>query len=132
MIPNIEIPWLVWSNEHGKWWKPGGRGYTSTIEEAGRYVRAAADRIVAESNYAPHIKNEIAVLAPEAFALIHAAMPCGSSLCWIEQTATAVPAGDDRVLLHGAPPNVPIRVLAEPNYQAGALALRLIFEGQPK
>lgn len=132
MIPAPEIPWLVWSNEHGKWWKPGGRGYTSTIGEAGRYTRAAADRIVADSNYAPHIKNEIAVLAPEAFALLHGAMPAGSCLVWSEQTATAINAGDDRVLLRGTPPRVPIRVLAEPNYQAGALALKLVYEGQPK
>lgn len=34
--------WLVWSNEHGAWWGPDNRGYTTKIQNAGRYTLAAA------------------------------------------------------------------------------------------
>lgn len=37
---------LIWSNQHGMWWRPARRGYTAHIEEAGRYTRAEADAIV--------------------------------------------------------------------------------------
>lgn len=61
--------WLVWSNEHQRWWKPNWRGYTSIIGEAGRYPKRVADQIVRDANYGPMI-NEVAVLAPEAFESI--------------------------------------------------------------
>ena len=38
---------LVWSNEHSSWWRPDRRGYTGSIDEAGRYDRAEAQEIVA-------------------------------------------------------------------------------------
>lgn len=38
--------WLIWSNEHGSWWGPAERGYTRSIEEAGRYTYAEAKKIV--------------------------------------------------------------------------------------
>jgi hypothetical protein len=40
---------LIWSNEHGAWWRDNESGYTSHIDEAGRYTRADADRIVADA-----------------------------------------------------------------------------------
>lgn len=42
-----EKQYLIWSNQHQQWWRPDHRGYTGYIEEAGRYERAEADRIVA-------------------------------------------------------------------------------------
>jgi len=59
-------PWLVWSNEHGAWWRPGARGYTRLIADAGRYPRRVADRICNEANFGPTV-NEVAILAPEAY-----------------------------------------------------------------
>ncbi|MDN5849112.1 MAG: hypothetical protein L0H63_05660 [Nitrococcus sp.] len=59
--------WLVWSNEHGAWWRPAKWGYTRAIEEAGRYTRAEADAIVAQANIViepGERPNEVAVLAP--------------------------------------------------------------------
>ncbi len=38
---------LIWSNKHGAWWRRSERGYTQSIEEAGRYPRSVAERIVA-------------------------------------------------------------------------------------
>jgi hypothetical protein len=34
--------YLVWSNEHGAWWRPGRQGYTRSLAEAGRYTHAQA------------------------------------------------------------------------------------------
>lgn len=47
--PEEEALVLIWSNQHGQWWRPGGRGYTAHIHEAGRYPLDAARRIVADS-----------------------------------------------------------------------------------
>ena len=30
-------PYLIWSHEHGMWWRAGGYGYTPRLSEAGRY-----------------------------------------------------------------------------------------------
>jgi hypothetical protein len=40
---------LIWSNQHEAWWRPSERGYTPSIEEAGRYPRSVAERIVARA-----------------------------------------------------------------------------------
>lgn len=34
--------YLVWSNEHIGWWRPGSRGYTRGLDLAGRYSRDEA------------------------------------------------------------------------------------------
>lgn len=72
---------LIWSNEHGMWWRPARRGYTASIEEAGRYARADAEQIVAGATCDGQLVhdrtdpvtgreykqfNEVVVLAPEA------------------------------------------------------------------
>lgn len=41
--------YLIWSNEHAQWWRPGKAGYTRHIEEAGRYSRDEAAAIVENS-----------------------------------------------------------------------------------
>jgi hypothetical protein len=38
----MEDPYLVWSNEHRGWWRPGGWGYTPGLKQAGRFSRAQA------------------------------------------------------------------------------------------
>lgn len=62
--------YLIWSNEHSAWWKPNKQGYTTIIEEAGKYSVNEAKEIAAEAN-APQNKepgqdfdNEVLVLAP--------------------------------------------------------------------
>jgi len=44
-IKDVWSPYLIWSHEHGAWWGPGGFGYTSNMDEAGRYSREEAIRI---------------------------------------------------------------------------------------
>lgn len=39
--------YLIWSNQHGMWWRPNHSGYTRFIEEAGRYAPEEARLIVA-------------------------------------------------------------------------------------
>jgi hypothetical protein len=41
--------YLIWSNQQRMWWRPNERGYTEFVDEAGRYDRATADRIVARA-----------------------------------------------------------------------------------
>jgi hypothetical protein len=36
--------YLIWSNEHRAWWRPGSMGYTHDIASAGRYSREEAIR----------------------------------------------------------------------------------------
>lgn len=42
--------WLIWSIEHGAWWKPAMRGYTYNRSEAGRYSTQDACAIVNSAN----------------------------------------------------------------------------------
>lgn len=60
--------WLVWSNEHGRWWRPGQRGYTPLLEQAGRYPRRVADMIVRDANFGGQV-NEVLVLDPAVLTL---------------------------------------------------------------
>lgn len=39
--------YLIWSNEHQLWWRPNSRGYTSDLNQAGRYARSEALAICA-------------------------------------------------------------------------------------
>lgn len=44
-VPPVDGPhdtYLVWSHEHGGWWRPGNMGYTPDILLAGRYGRSTA------------------------------------------------------------------------------------------
>jgi len=58
--------YVIWSFEHGAWWRPGSWGYTRELAEAGRFSKAAADRIVADANIVS--VHEVAMLASEAAA----------------------------------------------------------------
>ena len=42
--------WLIWSNEHRGWWRPGHQGYTENRNEAGRYAFEEACTIVEGAN----------------------------------------------------------------------------------
>lgn len=49
---------LVWSNQHAMWWRPNRAGYTQVIEEAGRYPRAEAERIIASATCDGALRHE--------------------------------------------------------------------------
>lgn len=37
-----EIKYLVWSNEHQRWWAPNAQGYVWRVADAGRYTEEEA------------------------------------------------------------------------------------------
>ena len=58
--------YLIWSNEHGGWWRPAEIGYTTELGEAGRYTEERADDIVSEAGDGPSGEpNEVMVVAPK-------------------------------------------------------------------
>lgn len=42
--------WLIWSNEHNAWWSPASMGYSTLIQEAGKYSFEEAVKIVRHAN----------------------------------------------------------------------------------
>jgi hypothetical protein len=44
-----ETPWLIWSEEHGRWWR-GCWSYTPSIVDAARFPRERAEAIVETEN----------------------------------------------------------------------------------
>lgn len=46
----MEPKYLVWSEEHGAWWKGSRWGYTHFMTEAGRFSKTEAFQIVLEGN----------------------------------------------------------------------------------
>jgi hypothetical protein len=42
--------WLIWSNEHKAWWKPGSSGYTNIARDAGHYSFEQARQICRDAN----------------------------------------------------------------------------------
>lgn len=51
--------YLIWSNQHGKWWGPNGSGYTRWIEDAGCYDAADASRIVSGATVDGQLKHAV-------------------------------------------------------------------------
>lgn len=49
-----EAAFLIWSHEHGAWWKPGRWGYTGERDQAGRYTEEAARGICERAAYRWH------------------------------------------------------------------------------
>lgn len=44
------MEYLIWSIEHGAWWRPNRCGYTLRVQDAGRYTREDAAQIVKDAN----------------------------------------------------------------------------------
>lgn len=58
--------YLVWSNEHGAWWRPERSGYTGDVWAAGRYDEDAAAQICDTRSWRKAgPPPEVMVLAPE-------------------------------------------------------------------
>jgi hypothetical protein len=45
-----EMNWVVWSEEHGAWWRFGNYGYTRSLFHAGRYSETEAKAIADRAN----------------------------------------------------------------------------------
>jgi hypothetical protein len=60
------MSYVIWSEEHGAWWRAGGAGYTRSLLGAGRYSETEARRIVKRANRyvaAPKF-HEMAIVDP--------------------------------------------------------------------
>lgn len=66
-VLTAEAIWLVFSHEHGAYWRPNRCGYTTHVEAAGRYTFAEADSICrnARSPSADDSPYEVVVPSPE-------------------------------------------------------------------
>lgn len=56
---------LIYSHEHGAWWRSRRLAYTGDLAEAGRYSAEEAARIVADAAYGWHggLPPEVAIAA---------------------------------------------------------------------
>jgi hypothetical protein len=43
--------YVIWSIEHGAWWRPGRSGYTPRVTSAGCYDQTEAEAILARANF---------------------------------------------------------------------------------
>lgn len=55
------MKYLVWSIEHGAWWKPGGMGYTRDRDKAGRFTLPAAVEAVHSGDSTGDVPEEAIV-----------------------------------------------------------------------
>lgn len=62
-----QIGWLVWSNEHQAWWRPGLLGYTTEIIAAGRYSLEEALECASSRSHTG-VPPEVVVPSPELIA----------------------------------------------------------------
>lgn len=44
---------LIWSNEHGAWWRANSCGYTTAVAGAGVYTKEEAEKICKNANHDP-------------------------------------------------------------------------------
>lgn len=59
------IVYLLWSNKHDAWWRPGAQGYTEDIAEAGEYTEAeAVARVKQSALHGDRAKVTLMVAAP--------------------------------------------------------------------
>lgn len=59
------IHFLLWSNKHGMWWRPDGRGYTDDITQAGAYTQdEAVTEVVQSAMCADRAQVTLMVAAP--------------------------------------------------------------------
>jgi hypothetical protein len=62
--------YLIWSNEHRCWWGPNQRGYTQSIDRAGRYTREEAIGIAGTARGGWEVgSNPSEIAIPEADAV---------------------------------------------------------------
>lgn len=64
--PPDGLVYLMWSQSHGAWWKPDARGYTTVLDDAGRFTETDAVRYtVASSLSGIRDKVSFMVAAPD-------------------------------------------------------------------
>jgi len=66
--------YLIYSREHNAFWRPGSRGYTHLVEDAGRYALDEAIEICLDANDSVHASDpeEVVVGCPDAIQSLEA------------------------------------------------------------
>lgn len=59
------MKYLIWSEEHGAWWRPSSAGYTTSMKRAGVYSDAPAHRIVRSANGHGRFCETLVQLTPD-------------------------------------------------------------------
>jgi hypothetical protein len=60
---------LIWSEEHGLWWRSASMGYTASMKEAGRYSYAEARKISDNANAGGTFAEVPVPLTPDMLAV---------------------------------------------------------------
>lgn len=55
---------LIWSEEHGAWWRPSRWGYSQRIRDAGQYSAEQAEQICRDANFGGRF-YELAIPVPD-------------------------------------------------------------------
>lgn len=58
-MSDVERKYLIWSVEHGAWWKPNSMGYTHRRIEAGIYSEEEAMEICDKANIGRETPHEV-------------------------------------------------------------------------
>jgi hypothetical protein len=58
--------YVIWSEEHGAWWRGGGWGYTRSLIDAGLFSEADARKIAENANRYSETVKEVALPDPLA------------------------------------------------------------------
>ena len=85
---------LIWSFEHGKWWRANGAGYTDQLQEAGRYGLLQALQICENSLVSDPLQHGEAIL-PLWLALPEGVQPLRTQGSRELLEVTGGPDGDD-------------------------------------
>ncbi len=85
--------YLIWSNEHRCWWAPNQRGYTQSIDRAGRYTRDEAIGIAGTARGGWEVaSNPSEIAIPEADAIDQAGH-CGRLQAYADRLAARQEGG---------------------------------------
>jgi hypothetical protein len=94
--PADPVTYLLWSGRHEAWWGPDQRGYTTQLENAGRYGRAEAlDCVLRSAQCGVREQVTSMVAAPECFTFAVSPTPVVLAVdpgVQVEQAPTAAAA----------------------------------------
>ena len=73
MAAPSEIPYLIYSREHNRWWAKANSGYVLDVKDAGRYSKKEADEIVLNACRYAHPMDPPEFAIPDPYAAIESA-----------------------------------------------------------
>ncbi len=78
--------WLVWSREHGAWWRPNAMGYCTNVFDAGRFsLEEAMDHCNTRSRDPKEDDPEVMVHVDEALKGAHGIPDYAQVKAWMDE-----------------------------------------------